>query len=121
MPSSSETGEVAGAAIATTIAVGTAPIAATSDRFDAAAFQPNSSGVDQAIRKSGPWIIMSVVTTNRPSAAATTAASSPGPRRASVAIGNRGKIRCNTAVSPSAPRLPSCGTSWLIVMYKTVA
>ena len=48
---------------ATTSAVGRAPIAATSARFVAAAFQPRSCGVDQASRKSGPWIIMSVVTT----------------------------------------------------------
>ena len=93
----------AGAAIATTSAVGTAPIAATSARLDAAAFQPRSCGVDQASRKSGPWIIMSVVTTKRPSGAATTAASSPGPSRADAAAGSRGKIRARTADSPVAP------------------
>src|SRR6185312_5429904 len=48
IPSSNDTGESAGAAIATTRAVGTAPIAATSERLEAAAFQPRSCGVDQA-------------------------------------------------------------------------
>ena len=43
-----------GAARATTRAVGRAPIAAMSDRFVAAAFQPRSCGVDHARRKSGP-------------------------------------------------------------------
>ena len=105
MPSSRVIGELDGAAMATTSADGTAPIAATSARLDAAAFQPRSCGVDHAIRKSGPWIIMSVVTTKRPSGAAITAASSPGPSSAAAACGNRGKMRPNTAASPSAPRV----------------
>jgi hypothetical protein len=114
-------GEVDGAAMATTSADGTAPIAATSARLDAAAFHPKSCGLDHAILKSGPWIIMSVVTTKRPSGAAITAASSPGPSSAAAAGGSRGKIRASTAVSPSVPRVSGAGTSWLIVMHKTVA
>ena len=121
IPSRSDTGEFSGAAIATTNAVGTAPIAATSARLDAAAFQPRSTGVDQASRKSGPWIIMSVVTTNLPSGAATTAASSPAPRSWADAAGSRGNIRSRAAASPIPPSVSSVVLSWRIVMYQTVA
>ena len=62
-PSSRDTGVSGGAATATTSAVARAPIAAMSDRFVAAAFQPRSCGVDQASRKSGPCTMVSVVTT----------------------------------------------------------
>jgi hypothetical protein len=103
MPSRRLTGESAGAAIATTSEVGTAPIAATSERLVAAAFQPRSCGLDQARRKSGPSIIMSVVTTKRPSGARTTAPSSPGPRRAARASGRRGRMRARAASSPTEP------------------
>ena len=54
MPSRKLTAVSAGAAIATTSAVGTAPIAATSERFVAAAFQPRSWAADHASLKSGP-------------------------------------------------------------------
>ena len=92
-PRAPSRGVVGGAAIATTSAVGRAPIAATSVRFVAAAFQPRSNGVDQASRKSGPCTSRSVVTTNRPSAAATTAASSPAPRSAASPGASRGRMR----------------------------
>ena len=54
-------------------------------RFTAADFQPRSCGDDHASRKSGPCTSMSVVTTDRPSGAAMTAASSPGPMSAAGA------------------------------------
>ncbi|AMM21286.1 hypothetical protein AX769_15545 [Frondihabitans sp. PAMC 28766] len=98
--SSTDTGVSGGTARAITSAVGRAPIAATSDRFEAAAFQPMSCGVDHASRKSGPCTMRSVVTTNRPSGAATTAASSPGPSRVLWPFGSRGRIRASVASSP---------------------
>ena len=86
MPSSTATGSRRAARRSRRRArVGRAPIAATSVRFVAAAFQPRSNGVDHASRKSGPCTIRSLVTTNRPSAAATTAASSPGAEERRVA------------------------------------
>ncbi len=60
-------------------AVGTAPIAATSARFAATTLRPTCCGVDQSGRQCTPSTALSVQTTTRPSGAATTAASSPGP------------------------------------------
>ena len=82
MPSSTDTGVVGGAAMATTSAVGRAPIAATSVRLVAAAFQPSSNGVDHASRKSGPCTMRSVVTTKRPSRARDDRGVVAGPERA---------------------------------------
>lgn len=107
MASSTPTGVCGGTANATSNAVGRAPIAATSDRFVAAAFQPTSVGEDHAHRKSGPCTIMSVVTTKRPSGAVTTAQSSPGPSRADAADGSRRVIRASTPSSPTLPTVSS--------------
>ena len=78
-PSTNERRVSSGIASATNSAVGRAPIAAMSARLTAADFQPRSNALDHARRKSGPCTRVSVVATTRPSGAAITAASSPGP------------------------------------------
>ena len=94
------TGGVGGAASPTSSAVGTAPIAAMSARLAAAALRPTCSGVDQSNRKCTPATSTSVVATTRPSDAATTAASSPGPRTV-LAGWTRSRVTC--AMSPNSP------------------
>ena len=101
-PSTNDTGVVPGMARATSSAVGRAPIAATSARLTAAAFQPRSNALDQARRKSGPCTSVSVVATTRPSGAARTAASSPGPT-AALDGAKRARMRRRTAPSESSP------------------
>src|SRR5690606_37252148 len=76
-----------------TSAVGRAPIAATSARFCAAARRPTSYPVDQRVRKCRSSTSTSVDTTKRPSGAASTAASSPGPSSVAPPRGSSGTMR----------------------------
>ena len=92
----------AGSTSATTRLVGRAPIAATSARFCTAARRPTSSPEDHARRKCRSSTSTSVVTTNRPSGAATTAASSPGATSVSAPTGRSGKMRASSASSDSS-------------------
>ena len=100
-----------GAAMETTIPVGRAPIAATSERLVAAALIPNWCGVDHSKRKSGPCTIMSVVMTKRPSGALITALSSPGPTIVKSEWGKRGKMRARIADSGIWPNVAFTGIS----------
>ena len=93
---------VAGHDRPTSRAVGTAPIAAMSARFAAAARRPICSGVDQSSRKCTVSTRTSVVATIRPSGAATTAASSPGPTRVDAGCTRPAVTR---AIRPNSPRL----------------
>ena len=70
---------------------GVAPIAAMSAKLRAAALCPTSSAVDQSRRKCRPSMSRSVEATTRPSAVATTAASSPGPTRVVSAAARSGR------------------------------
>jgi len=97
------TGRVGGAPRATTRAVGTAPIAATSARLAAAALWPTSMAVLQSRRKCWPSTSMSTVMTTRPSGAATSAVSSPGPRMTPGPSGRSATMRSMRANSPTSP------------------
>ncbi len=99
-------GRSAGATRPSRIAVGTAPIAATSARFCAAALRPTSYAVDQSRRKCRFSISTSVVATTRPSGAFTTAASSPGPRSTASVSGTRAVSSLMSPNSPSSPTVP---------------
>ncbi len=109
------TGVCPGHARPTTTEVGVAPMAATSARFTAAAFRPTWAGVDQSRRKCTPSTSVSVVSTTRPSGAATTAASSPGPSTVPDGWGRPVVIAWIRPNSPapatvSAPGVESCST-----------
>ena len=86
-PDTTSNGVSGGQASPTSNAVGTAPMAAMSARLAAAAFRPTCSGVDQSSRKCTPSTSTSVLATTRPSGAATTAASSPGPEQGGGRLG----------------------------------
>ncbi len=81
-------------------AVGTAPMAAMSARFWAAALRPTSYAVDQSRRKCRPSSRMSVLATTLRSGAATTAASSPGPSRTAGSGGEPGRQLSDEAELP---------------------
>ena len=99
-PSSQATSSSGGAHSATSKAVGVAPIATMSARLAAAARCPTSTGLDQSGRKCRPATKASVQATTRPSGAATTAASSPGPSSTDGPVVNRAVIR---AINPNSP------------------
>ena len=73
----------------TSSAVATPPIAAMSARLAAAARCPMSVAEAQSQRKCRPSTSTSVLATTRPSGAATTAASSPGPSSVVGAVPSR--------------------------------
>src|SRR2546421_436423 len=108
----------AGAQRPTSRAVGTAPMAATSARLAAAARCPTSAAADQSRRKCRPSTSTSVVATTRPSGAATTAASSPGPSSAAFAPASRATTRRINPNSPVSEMVGSTtGTSCLLIVH----
>ncbi len=86
--------------------MGTAPIAAMSARFWAAALRPTSYAVDQSRRKCRPSSRMSVLATTLRSGAATTAASSPGPSRTAGVVVSRDVSSLMSPNSPNSPTVP---------------
>src|SRR5690625_1705517 len=97
------TGVVAGSTRPTTMLVGTAPMATMSAGFCAAARAPTSRAVPQPCRKWWPSTRTSVDTTNRPSGAATTAASSPVGTSVAGPRGRRGTKREMSSPSERSP------------------
>ena len=81
--------------------MGTAPMAAMSARFCAAALPPISRADDQSRRKWRFSTSRSVLATTRPSGAWSTAASSPMP---TSVPGADGKRAASAAMSPNSPR-----------------
>src|SRR5512135_2579405 len=98
-PSATASGVDGGQPRPTRSAVGTAPIAATSAKFWAAALRPTSYGVDHSSRKCRRSTSRSVVATTVPDGAGTTAASSPGP----AGGGGAPSRRAMRATSPNSP------------------
>ena len=119
-PSISSVGQVTGSSAGTTrpssSAVGTAPIAAMSARFCAAALRPTSYAVDQSRRKCRPSRRMSVLATTLRSGAATTAASSPGPTRTAGVVVSR---EVSSLMSPNSPNSPT--VPFIVVLSPSVA
>lgn len=109
------TGSSAGATRPRSNAVGTAPMAAMSARFCAAALRPTSYAVDQSRRKCRPSRRMSVLATTLRSGAATTAASSPGPTRTAGVVVSREVSSLMSPNSPSSPTVPFIVVSPLLV------
>ncbi len=100
------TGRSAGTTRPSSSAVGTAPMAAMSARFCAAALRPTSYAVDQSRRKCRPSSRMSVLATTLRSGAATTAASSPGPSRTAGVVVSRDVSSLMSPNSPNSPTVP---------------
>ena len=94
-------GRSPGVASPTSRAVGTAPMAAMSARFWAAALPPISRADDQSRRKCQPSTRTSVLATTRPSGAASTAPSSPMPTSTPGVAGSRA---ASAAMRPNSPR-----------------
>src|ERR1700722_3517755 len=106
-----ETAVVPGIASPNSSAMGTAPIAAMSARFCAAALAPMSSGADQSRRKWRPSTSRSVLATTLPSGTGSTAASSPMPTTAEGSGGSTPRI---AAIRPNSPiSATEITASWL--------
>ncbi len=99
-------GRSPGAPKPTTRLVATPPIAAMSASDAAADFRPMSIGVDQSRRKWRPSMSTSQVTATRPSGAATTAVSSPGPTITGPASDSPAVMRSMSSNSPTSCSVP---------------